>query len=208
MTTENQNDIDRYMLLPYTTILHRDQDGDMVAVIQELAGCSAHGRSEQDALENVKEAQRLWIQDCLEAGQAVPLPEEAVPLPSGKWVQRVPRSLHRKLANMAKREGVSLNQLVTSILAQASSAGAWEIKAEPILHHMLSGEITDQHIWGAAANVRLVGAAPDFHWCVNRTSSHITLEALRTVERLFSKKSTIKNAAEAEENTALAHFAK
>ena len=40
-------------------------------------------------------------------------------LPSGKWVQRVPRSLHKKLVSTAKREGVSLNQLVTSVLAAA-----------------------------------------------------------------------------------------
>jgi hypothetical protein len=38
---------------------------------------------------------------------------------SGKWVQRVPRSLHAKLAKQAKREHVSLNTLVVSILSEA-----------------------------------------------------------------------------------------
>jgi predicted HicB family RNase H-like nuclease len=37
----------------------------------------------------------------------------------GKFVQRVPKTLHRDLIELAKREGVSLNQLVTSILATA-----------------------------------------------------------------------------------------
>ena len=44
------------------------------------------------------------------------LPED---LPSGKWLQRVPRTLHLKLSALAKREGISLNQLVVSILAEA-----------------------------------------------------------------------------------------
>lgn len=46
-------------------------------------------------------------------------PEPARELPSGKWVQRVPRSLHLELTRLAKIEGVSLNQLVVAILAEA-----------------------------------------------------------------------------------------
>ncbi|MBP9501568.1 MAG: toxin-antitoxin system HicB family antitoxin [Candidatus Promineofilum sp.] len=38
---------------------------------------------------------------------------------SGKFVQRVPRSVHARLAMRAKQEGVSMNSLVTSILAES-----------------------------------------------------------------------------------------
>lgn len=38
---------------------------------------------------------------------------------SGKVNLRMSRSLHRDLSEMAKREGVSLNQLATTILARA-----------------------------------------------------------------------------------------
>jgi antitoxin HicB len=110
------------MSLPYRTILYRDEDGDVIARIEELPGCIAHGRDEADALTNLASMKRLWLEDCLEAGEAVPEPETAGPLPSGKWVQRVPRSLHRRLAQAAKREGVSLNQLVTSILSRQLGA--------------------------------------------------------------------------------------
>jgi antitoxin HicB len=111
-----------YMSLPYRTILYRDEDGDVIARIDELPGCIAHGRDEADALTNLASMKRLWLEDCLEAGETVPEPETPGPLPSGKWVQRVPRSLHRKLAQAAKREGVSLNQLVTSMLSRQLSA--------------------------------------------------------------------------------------
>ncbi len=108
-----------YLQLPYTVIVRKDEDGDYVARVDELRGCSAHGKTPQEALGNLEEAQELWITDCIESGQPVPEPAIEEPLPSGKWVQRVPRSLHRKLSALAKREGVSLNQLVTSMLSEA-----------------------------------------------------------------------------------------
>jgi len=111
-----------YMDLPYSIILRKDTSGDFFAQIEELPGCLAHGDTETEALINVREAQQLWIEDCLESGQPVPEPEPEEELPSGKWLQRVPRTLHQRLTRLAKKEGVSLNQLVTSILATAASS--------------------------------------------------------------------------------------
>lgn len=113
-----------FMALPYTIVLKKDEDGDFVGRIAELQGCVAHGVTEAAALRSLRRMQELWIQDCIEAGSTVPLPNEEVPLPSGKWVQRVPRSLHKRLAEKARREDVSLNQLVTSILAEALGKSA------------------------------------------------------------------------------------
>jgi antitoxin HicB len=125
--------IAHYLGLPYTRTLRADEDGDVVAKIVELPGCSAHGADEQEALRNLEEAQRLWIEDCVAAGDAVPEPATEDPLPSGKWVQRVPRSLHRRLSQMAKEEGVSLNQLVTSMLSQQLSGRAIQKALEPMV---------------------------------------------------------------------------
>jgi antitoxin HicB len=119
MKTEILYDIAYFMSLPYTIKLKKDEDGEFVGRVEELEGCIAHGATELEAIESLKRMQELWIQDCIEAGNPVPLPYEEAPLPSGKWVQRVPRSLHKKLTEKAKRDEVSLNQLVTSILAEA-----------------------------------------------------------------------------------------
>jgi hypothetical protein len=69
----------------------------------------------------------------LEAGDPVPEPERQETLPIGKWAQRVPRSLHQKLATMANNEGVSLNQFVTSMLSQQISIRAMERSLEQLL---------------------------------------------------------------------------
>jgi antitoxin HicB len=112
-------DLSYYEGLPYTIVLKKDDDGDVVGRIDELPGCSAHGETDVEALENLAEAKTLWITDCLERNHPVPEPQQDAELPSGKWVQRVPRTLHQRLASVAKNEGVSLNQLVTSLLAEA-----------------------------------------------------------------------------------------
>lgn len=112
-------ELKEYLALRYTVVLRRDAEGDFVAKVEELPGCSAHGKTRDEALENLDEAKALWIQDCLENGDPVPLPIEDDALPSGKWLQRVPRKLHRKLQNLSRKEGVSLNLYVTSLLAEA-----------------------------------------------------------------------------------------
>ncbi len=53
---------------------------------------------------------------------------------SGKFVVRVPKSLHRKLSELAEQEGVSLNQWINTVLAEAvgsSCAQKATQKADP-----------------------------------------------------------------------------
>lgn len=59
-------------------------------------------------------------------------PASSEELPSGRWLQRVPRTLHRDLIRLAERERVSLNQLVASLLSEA--VGARKPKTRPDGH--------------------------------------------------------------------------
>ena len=58
---------------------------------------------------NVLDAMKGWIQTKLENGFDVPLPINQENC-SGKFVVRMPKSLHYKLILEAKQEGISLNQ--------------------------------------------------------------------------------------------------
>jgi hypothetical protein len=51
------------------------------------------------------------------------------PKHSGKLLVRMPASLHDELAHAAEREGVSLNQFITGVLAGAVEWGAPEERA-------------------------------------------------------------------------------
>jgi len=110
---------DHLRTLPYGILLRKDQDGDWVARVAELPGCTAHGTTQAEALKNLDEVMEVWLEDALISGAAIPEPRGEERLPSGKWLQRVPRSLHKKLIELAEHEQASLNQMVTSILAEA-----------------------------------------------------------------------------------------
>ena len=101
-----------YMALPYTkTVIKRDdEDGThYISKILELDGCHSDGTTEEEALHNLGEAMECYIESCLIHGDQIPEPvtEENF---SGKFLVRLPKSLHRRLAFESQKEGISLNQ--------------------------------------------------------------------------------------------------
>ena len=131
-----------YMQLPYTIVLKKGEDGDYIAKIKELKGCVAHGDTASKALESIEGMKALWIESCIEDGEDVPLPDEEPTLPSGKWLQRAPRSLHAALARLAEEDSVSLNQFVVAVLSKEVGA-----RSAPNSHvssiHGVASAITD-----------------------------------------------------------------
>lgn len=104
----------------YRILLSPVAEGDTVewaAEVPELQGCLSYGATPEEALSNIKDAQVAWVDAASEAGWE--LPEEARDTTeySGKFTLRVPKSLHRHLANMAYLESVSLNQYILHLLS-------------------------------------------------------------------------------------------
>jgi antitoxin HicB len=81
----------------------------------DLPGCWSDGATPEEAVENGRDALRSWLAVAEEFDGPIPRPASAV---SGRFVQRVPRSLHAQLIARAKAEGVSLNTLVVSLVSQ------------------------------------------------------------------------------------------
>jgi antitoxin HicB len=112
---------DDYLRLPYTIEVIRDESDGLpgyVARVVELPGCLTQADDFEELGEMVEEAMRLWIETALEDDQVIPQPR-SITQHSGKFLVRVPRSLHRQLVEAAERDGVSLNNLVNVILARA-----------------------------------------------------------------------------------------
>lgn len=104
--------LEDYMKLPYNYIVQPVEDESgfyFYARVLELDGCQSTGETFEEAYRNVKDAMRGWIETKIEAGLEVPLPVGYENF-SGKFVVRVPKSLHYKLSVEAEQEGVSLNQ--------------------------------------------------------------------------------------------------
>ena len=74
------------------------------------------GDTPEEALEAILDAMQGWLEIALEKGNPIPEPRPEEDY-SGKFVVRVPKSLHRKLVEEAEKEGVSLNQYINVTLA-------------------------------------------------------------------------------------------
>lgn len=100
------------------------------ALVPELAGCMTQAASFNDLEAMIEDAKRAWIYTALEDGIEIPEPQPPADH-SGRFVVRTPRSLHRKLAEAAARDGVSLNAWVNVALAQAVGAPAPQAAHQP-----------------------------------------------------------------------------
>lgn len=118
----DRKELEYYLNLRYPVIVHEDPEGGFVAEIEELPGCMTQAETIDGVFDAIEDARKVWIETAYHDGYDIPLPRDMEKYP-GKFLVRMPRSLHRDLVHAAKREGVSLNQYVTSLLAAGVSRG-------------------------------------------------------------------------------------
>ena len=110
--------IEEYMKLPYRMELTPDTDeGGYIVSFPELPGCLSAGDTVEEAYRNAMGAKRAWLEAAME--DHVPIQEpDSVESYSGQFKLRIPKSLHRALAEHSKREGVSMNQYCVYLLSK------------------------------------------------------------------------------------------
>ena len=99
----------------YIRHLSKEEGGGFLIEFPDLPGCMSDGATIEEAIENGIDAAKCWIEVAVEDNKPIPEPGASQ---SGKWVQRVPKSLHARLIGKAKEEGVSLNTLVVSMISE------------------------------------------------------------------------------------------
>ena len=116
MATSNMSELSRYPI----EVFYSEEDGGFIAIAKDLPGCSAFGKTQAKAVAEIQDAIKAWQEATKAAGNPVPEPSrpaEDESLPSGKILVRVPRTLHASLIECAKKESVSLNQHLVSVLS-------------------------------------------------------------------------------------------
>jgi len=101
-----------YIKLPYTRIIQEinDESGHyFYGRIMELDGCQSTGDTLDELYNNLNEALEGYIETKLENNLEIPRPTNQEDY-SGKFIVRIPKSLHMRLELEAEREGVSLDQ--------------------------------------------------------------------------------------------------
>ena len=117
MKNAEGRDLAHYLNLKYPVQIVECDEGGYFVKIPDLPGCLSQGETVKEALNNIKEAKELWLESAFEDKAEIPFPADERDY-SGKFIVRLPVSLHERLALAAEREGVSLNQYVATVLAE------------------------------------------------------------------------------------------
>lgn len=107
-----------YISLPYHMDIVEDQTaGGFVVSFPDLLGCITCGETMESAISNATDAKKAWLEAALEEGLDIPEPDSLKDY-SGQFKLRIPKSLHRSLAEHSKREGISMNQYCLYLLSK------------------------------------------------------------------------------------------
>lgn len=118
--------LERYLELPYHIDVRSEQDGDRSwwkASVEELPGCASRGETPDEAVAGLRPEMESWLAAAIAEDREIPMPvgeSSATPRASrgysGRFLVRMPKSLHEQLAIAAERDHVSLNRFVTDAL--------------------------------------------------------------------------------------------
>jgi RNA polymerase sigma-B factor len=118
----------RYLNLPYHVAVRSKRNGSRSwwsATVEELPGCAADGKTPDEAVQRLRPAMESWLSSALAEDREIPVPSretakpDARPSHSGRFLVRMPSTLHEQLARAAERDHVSLNRFVTDALASS-----------------------------------------------------------------------------------------
>lgn len=110
--------LEYYLGLPYKMEIVPDVvEGGYVASYPELPGCLTCGDTVAEVLANAEDCKKAWLEAMLADGMLIPEPIPA-DVYSGQFKLRIPKTLHKNLAERAKAEGVSMNQYCVYLLSR------------------------------------------------------------------------------------------
>ena len=109
--------------------LSSEEGGGYLISFPDFAECISDGESVDEAIENGRDALKATMAALKAKKLPVPAPNSGG-VASGKFVARVPKTVHAQLATRARAEGVSLNALVLTFIAQGLGSSGSKPRAK------------------------------------------------------------------------------
>ena len=109
--------------------LSTEEGGGYLISFPDFAECISDGESVDEAIENGRDALKATVAALKAKKMSVPAPNGGG-VASGKFVARVPKTVHAQLATRARAEGVSLNALVLTFIAQGLGGSGAKSRAK------------------------------------------------------------------------------
>ena len=115
-------ELNYYLSLPYRLEIVPDpEEGGYAARYPELPGCVTCADTLDAVVANAQDAKKAWLEAALDEGLSIQEPASDDDY-SGQFKLRIPKSLHRSLAEHSRAEGISMNQYCLYLLSKYDSA--------------------------------------------------------------------------------------
>lgn len=122
--------------------------------VTDLPGCTTEADTLNEALDLLTDAKVAWIATAIRAGKAVPEPNSDDAY-SGKFVARIGKSTHRRIAAAARHEGLSLNAWLAEAISfrlghlegERRSAASTKVGTKVFFAPTPSGQVIDMAEW-------------------------------------------------------------
>jgi predicted HicB family RNase H-like nuclease len=136
-----KKDLDYYMNLPYTievVPIPDSEGGGYTAQLPQLGRFAIVGDGEtiEEAITDLENLKRDRLTSYLEDGIEIPEPEPEKETYSGRFLVRIPKVLHRQLAEAAKENQTSLNLYVTYLLSTNFNIGRQQEQFNTIIDQL------------------------------------------------------------------------
>jgi len=103
----------RFTVRPMTT----EEGTGYLIEFPDVPLCMSDGATVEEAIVNGRDALKCCLLTMKEFGDPIPKPGSSA-VASGQFRLRVPKTVHARLTSRAEQEGVSLNTLVTAMIAE------------------------------------------------------------------------------------------
>lgn len=107
--------------MDYTVKIFPDPEGegDYIAEIEELKGCSAFGETPEEALHEVEIAMKLWIETAKKHGKPIPKPKgQKAKEPKKRFNVIFPESLLHDIDEYRGKHGMKRSELLAAAVEQ------------------------------------------------------------------------------------------
>ncbi|MCL1809535.1 MAG: toxin-antitoxin system HicB family antitoxin [Clostridiales bacterium] len=117
-----KKDLAHYMNLNYRIeVIEDKEEGGYAFSCPDLKGCITCADTIQQGFEMIADAKKSWFTTCL--ADNIPIPEPSnINEYSGQFKLRIPKSLHKALAERSQQEGISMNQYCVYLLSSMVNA--------------------------------------------------------------------------------------
>jgi predicted RNase H-like HicB family nuclease len=110
-------DLTYYLGLNYKIeITENKVDGGYLLSCPELKGCVTCSDTLEQGLKMLEDAKKCWLTTCIDTATPIPEPNQLENY-SGQFKLRMPKSLHKSLAERSRQEGISMNQYCLYLLS-------------------------------------------------------------------------------------------